>query len=172
EHKLALDYTYKHQYAFSIYYSGASGALRGLPYQDNAARLIYTSLYNIDREFQYSFDFSYYGNVFDWWYCYAYTSTFYMESRFKAIDTDRSHSLNVTAFYGQLYNQIRFDNEGTTNMELSLNYLSGMVSGSLKSKNQFSAGLGVTRRMWNNRLVASLNVEDIFNTSSIWYHSE
>ncbi|RAV28681.1 outer membrane beta-barrel family protein [Sinomicrobium soli] len=172
EHKLALDYTYKRQYVFSLYYSGASGALRGLPYQDNAERVIYTSRYNIDREFQYSFDFSYYGNVFDWWYSYAYTSAFYMESRFNAIATDRLHNVNVTAFYGQVYNQFRLDEDGATNMELTLNYLSGMVSGSLKSKNQFSAGLGVTRTMWKNRLVASLSLEDIFNTSNIWYRSE
>ncbi|MCQ0112957.1 outer membrane beta-barrel family protein [Zhouia amylolytica] len=173
ENKIALDYTYKGQFIFSLYYQHVNNNLSKLVFQENENQILYESYYNIDHEFQYSLDFTYYGYVNSWWYLYTYMSGFYLENEFVALESGGVREQNHTMGYlGQAYNQFSLAKDGTLNANMTLYYLSNFIQGSYHFKNQFYVDLGLTKSLWNKRATVSLNIADIFNTNQVWIRSQ
>ncbi|UNY99754.1 TonB-dependent receptor [Zhouia spongiae] len=172
DNKIAFDYTYKGKYIFSLYYQNINNNLSRLIFQDNENRTSLESIYNIEQEFQYSLDFTYYGYITDWWYLYTYMSGFYIENEFTAIQSGHTMQRNHTwGYLGQAYNQLSLSDDGTLNTNFTLYYLSNFISGSYKMKNQFYIDLGVTKTLWDKRADISLNITDLFNTNKMWLRS-
>ncbi|SFW20473.1 Outer membrane receptor proteins, mostly Fe transport [Sinomicrobium oceani] len=172
DNKIAIDYTYKKKYIFSLYYQHTNNEINLLTFQDNENRVIRAGQYNIDEGLQYSLDFTYYAYVKKWWYIYTYMSAFYLERTFPALQSDIPvQKLNTMGYYGRVYNQFTLSKDRTFMADLSLFYISDYMQGSFIFQNRFSTEVGLTKKLWNNRVLASLNVADIFNTQNIWLRS-
>ncbi|MGS2761521.1 outer membrane beta-barrel protein [Sinomicrobium sp. M5D2P9] len=170
--KIAVDYIYKKKYTLSLYYQHTNGLIERLTFQDNENRNIYASYFNIDKEFQYSLDFMYYGYIRDWWYLYVYMSGFYMENTLQALESNNvMHTSNTLGYFGRAYNQFVLSQDRTFTADLTLYYLSNFLYGSIKTAPRFYTDIGFTKSFWNKRLVATLNFTDIFNTMNIWQRS-
>ncbi|MBC9797267.1 outer membrane beta-barrel family protein [Sinomicrobium weinanense] len=172
DNKIALDYTYKKKYTFSLYYQHTNGLIEKLTFQDNENRSVYASYFNIDEEFQYSLDFMYYGYIRDWWYLFVYMSGFYIENTFQALESDNvMHTDNTLGYLGRAYNQFVLSEDRTFTADLILYYSSNFLYGSIRTDPRFYTDIGFTKSFWDKRLVATLNFTDIFNTKNIWQKS-
>ncbi|WP_170164460.1 outer membrane beta-barrel family protein [Sinomicrobium pectinilyticum] len=172
DNKIALDYVLKKKFIFSLYYQHTNNEIQGLTFQDNKNKVISEGQYNIEEGLQYSLDFTYYSYIKDWWYFYTYMSGYYMENSFPAIQSEVPvQKLNTMGYYGRAYNQFTISKDRSFTANLSLFYMSNYIQGSFTFKNRFSTDIGLTKRLWKNRIIASLNLTDIFNTQNIWLAS-
>ncbi|MGS2739504.1 outer membrane beta-barrel protein [Sinomicrobium sp. M5D2P17] len=170
--EIELTYTFKKKFEFFLYYEHSNNAIQGLTFQDNMNKIISNAQYNIDGKNEYGLDFSFYSYIKKWWYFYTYMSGYYMENSFPAIKSKIPvQKLNTMGYYGRAYNQFTISKDRSFTADLSLFYISNYIQGSFMFKNRFSTDIGLTKRLWNNRISASLNLTDIFNTQNIWLTS-
>ncbi|MDT0675408.1 outer membrane beta-barrel protein [Autumnicola musiva] len=167
--KINFNYTYKNQLSFDLYWDRADNATAVLPFQNNEEHLLRSVNANMNYEQQFSLDVMYYGYPKDWWYMYFYGSLYYMENEFIAYESGNMEVTNdVTSTYLQMFNQFTLSKNGTFIGELSASYNPDFIAGSYNFEEpQFGIDIGLRKSFFNNRLVATINAEDILNTMNI-----
>ena len=70
-------------------------------------------------------------------------------------------------FFGQAYSQYSFDKEGSLLSELTVRYISNLISGSLDYNNIFNTSFSIRKTFWNKSAQVSIGVDDIFNTNNV-----
>jgi hypothetical protein len=167
--KINFNYTFKNKLSFDLYWERTENAMAVLPFQNNQERFIRSVNANMDFQQQYSLDVTYYNYVKDWWYLYLYGSFFYMQADFFALENAKQIVTNdVYSTYLMAQNFFTFSKDGTFSGELIANYLPNYISGSYSFDDpQYGISVGLRKSFFENRLITTLNVDDIFNTQNI-----
>ena len=171
---LKLSYSYKNKLYFDLYWDKANNAIATIPFQDNENRNLRSSSLNMDFSQQYSFDISYYDYLNDWWSVSAYTSFFYMQNDFPALESGGQIVTNDT-FGAYIYagNFFTLSKDGTFSGEVTTTYIPDYVVGSYEfEESQFGLNFGFRKTFFDSRLVTTVNVEDIFNTMNMPVRSQ
>ncbi|MCB7481926.1 outer membrane beta-barrel protein [Christiangramia sediminis] len=171
---LKLSYSYKNKLYFDLYWDKANNAIATIPFQDNENRNLRSSSLNMDFSQQYSFDISYYDYLNDWWSVSAYTSFFYMQNDFPALESNGQIVTNDT-FGAYIYagNFFTLSKDGTFSGELTTTYIPDYIVGSYDFEEpQFGLNFGFRKTFFDSRLVTTVNVEDIFNTMNMPLRSQ
>ncbi|MEH6407546.1 MAG: outer membrane beta-barrel protein, partial [Leeuwenhoekiella sp.] len=111
-------------------------------------------------------DFLYGSSITNWWYLNFVTSFFYSKIHFPTLEIENQYLDNdVYANYSVLGNYFTLSKDGTFTGELSAYFLNDYVMGTYTwDRPQSSVSLGLRKTFFNERLSATVNVEDIFNT--------
>lgn len=167
--KINFNYTFKNKLSFDLYWDRANDATAMLPFQDNENRVLRTVNANMDFEQQFSLDVQFYDYIRDWWYLYVYSSVFYMQADFFAFESDNQIVTNdMISTYISAQNYFTFSKDRTFSGELTGSYLPNFVSGSYRFEEpQYIISAGLRKSFFDNRLIASVNVDDIFNRQNI-----
>ena len=167
--KIGINYNYKNQWSFDLYWEKTNNAMAILPFQDNEQRIFRSQTTNLNFEQQFSLDISYFKFIKDWWQLYTLTSIFDMKSEFLAQESDNvAITTKAFGYFNQLYNAFDLDTERTFQLTLSTYFLSNLVSGSyLFDRPQFGLTIGLQKSFFNGRLTATIDAEDLTNTMNI-----
>lgn len=167
--KLNFNYTYKNKLSFDLYWEHSDKATAILPFQDNEDRVLRSVTDNLDFEQQVSLDIMYYDYVKNWWYLYVYSSLFYMQTDFVALESGNQIVTNdVFSTYISMQNFLTLSKDGTFSGEVAASFLPAFIAGSYDFESpQFGLSLGLRKTFFEDRLVASVNVEDVFNTQNV-----
>ena len=166
--KLTLSYSYKNSLFIEAYYQSIDNSLEILNFQDNENFTIRQLDANILNFKQYSFDVIYSSSFTERWFASLITSTYYLENEFLALESEQTSYTNSTmGFFGQAYSQYSFDKEGSLLSELTVRYISNLISGSLDYNNIFNTSFSIRKTFWNKSAQVSIGVDDIFNTNNV-----
>ena len=167
--KINFNYTYKNKLAFDLYWDRQDDAIATLPFQDNVNERFRTVTVNMNFEQQVSLDVSFYDYVKEWWYLYVYTSFFYTQTNFVAIESgNRNVSKDAYSTFLQAQNFFTLTKDRTFSAELTASYLPQYISGSyVFDEPQYLLAVGLRKSFMENRLVATVNVDDIFNSTNV-----
>ncbi len=167
--KIGLNYTFKNKWFFDAYWDRTQDSPSILPFQNNERRNLRSITDNLRYDQQFSFDITYYDYVKDWWALYFYTSFFNLKNEFVAYESDNQIVNNeTTGAYISVANYLTLAKDGSFTGNISATYMSNFIAGSYSYKEpQFGINLGVRKAFFDNRLAATINVEDLFNTYNI-----
>ena len=168
EDKLALSYSFKNNLFLEVYYQTIDNSLEILNFQDNdnfTLRQLDANSLNFQ---QYSFDLIYSSSLTEKWFASLITSTYYLENEFFALESEPETYTNSTmGFFAQGYSQYSFDKEGSFLSEITLRYISNLISGSLDYNNIFTTSISFRKTFWKKSAQLSIGVDDIFNTTNV-----
>ncbi len=169
-----FSYGYKNKLFFDLYWDRAANEIATMPFQDNVNRNLRSTSLNMDFYQQYSFDISYYDYLNDWWTLSVYSSFFYMQNDFPALESGGQIVTNDT-FGAYIYagNFFTLSKDGTFSGEVTTTYIPDYVVGSYEfEESQFGLNFGLRKTFFDSRLVTTVNVDDIFNTMNIPMRSQ
>ncbi|WP_031426836.1 outer membrane beta-barrel family protein [Flavimarina sp. Hel_I_48] len=166
---ITLNYTFKNKLSFDLYYDHTDAATAVLPFQNNQNRTLQSITTNMDYSRQYSFDISYNSFPLDWYYLSIYSSFFNMENQFTAIESGAQQvKTDVNGAFLQTVHSFTLDKEGTFSTLLTTYYMTDYISGSYHfDESQLGVNLGVRKVFFDDRLVATIDFDDIFNQMNI-----
>jgi len=168
DNKITLSYGLKDTWFFDFYYHHTDKTLSTLTFQDNTAQIIRTTEANLIRDFQYSLDVTYAKPIANWLYLSVYTSAFYFENEFYALESEPETYINNTfGFYAQMYSGWTISKIDAITADLTVVYLSDYIYGSYTYGNQFNLSLSFRKGLWNKRASIQVGVEDMFNTYNV-----
>jgi len=167
--KILLNYTFKNKLSFDLYYDKINDSPAILPFQNNENRTLRSVADNLIYEQQFSLDISYYDYVTDWYYLYIYSSIFKMKNEFVAFESGNQKVNNeVTSVYLSASNYLTLSKDGTFSGNLTAIYSPDFIAGSYDfDEPQYGISLGLRKSFFNDRLSATVNVEDLFDTYNI-----
>ncbi len=166
--KVSLSYSYKNSLFLEAYYQHVDNSLEILNFQDNDAFTLRQLDANILTYQQYSFDMVYSASLSERIFASLITSTYYLENEFYAIESAQETYLNSTmGFFAQAYSQISFDKTGDFFSEITVRYISNLISGSIDYNNIFNTSLSFQKSFWNKSAQVSFGIDDIFNTNNV-----
>ncbi len=161
--RLDFNWTLKNTYFFDLYYVNTKGALAVLPFQNNLTNVLNSQNVNMEYERQYSFDFMTYKYLTDDILVQGRTSLYYMENEFRALQSDSEfQKLDLTGFYIQLLSRITLSKDGTFIMNVNTSYLTNYLAGSYELKDVFESNVGLSKTIWDDRAIITLDYSDIF----------
>ncbi len=171
-----LNYTFKNEYFFDLYYRDNGSSPATLSFQRNGQqreeRFIFSQSVNMLESSSYGLDISHGRSVTNWWYAYIYTSFFHEEQTFLALESGNAEVTNeLDGFYGTLYNSLIISKDGTFTGELTFTYVSDWLSGSYYLEPMTTLSIGLRKTLWNNRAELTLNVEDALDETNTWMRS-
>lgn len=167
-----LNYTWKNEYFFDLYYRDNGQSPATLSFQDNQNFSIRSISMNMLESKSYGLDISHGRSLANWWYVYAYTSIFHEEQTFLAVESGNAEVTNeIDGFYGTVYNSLIISKDGTLTGELTFTYVSDWLSGSYYLEPMTTLSFGLRKTLWNNRAELSLHVEDILDETNTWMRS-
>ncbi|HEA31492.1 MAG TPA: TonB-dependent receptor [Leeuwenhoekiella sp.] len=166
---ITFNYTFKNKLSFDLYYDRTDDAAAILPFQNNANRTLRSVTTNMDYSQQFSLDISYFSFVTNWWYLSAYGSFYRMENQFFAQESGNILvENNINSTYLQAVNAFYLDQAGTFSSLLTAFYNPDYISGSYDfEEGQVGFSLGFRKTFFDDRLVATVDFEDIFNQVNI-----
>ncbi len=171
-HNFNLNYTIKDTYFIDIYYRNNGNYISTLSFQDNTNQTLRHVRQNVLKSISYGFDFTVGKSLAPYWYLYSYSSLFYEEETFLALEsTELSATNEVSGFYGFMGNYLTLSKDGSLTGELSLTYLSGFLDGSFTLSETINLNMGVRKSFWQNRAVVSLVAEDLLGRANARYTS-
>ncbi len=166
--RMEVGYTYRNKLFFKAYYENIDNKLTVLNFQDNENSMLRGVDSNIIREYQYSFDITYFESLFPWWWFHITTSSFYMADEFWAVESTQDKYKNDTfGQYIQTYSNFALLKDRSLVADLTTIYFSNIVSGSVFYKNQFVMNISFRKELWNKRASISLGIDDVANTNNI-----
>ncbi|MDR5591340.1 outer membrane beta-barrel family protein [Christiangramia sp. SM2212] len=167
--KITFNYNYDNTWFFDLYWDRADNAMALLPFQDNQNRTLRSVNLNMNYDQQFSFDVTYYSYLKDWWVLSAYSSFFYMENEFPALESGGQLVKNdVFSTYIQAYNYFILGKDGTFSAEVIGTFLPKYIAGSYQfDEPQYGLTLGLKKTFFDSRLTATVNLEDAFNSMNI-----
>ena len=167
--KITLNYNYKNTWFFDLYWDRAENSITLLPFQDNVNRNLRTVNLNMNYEQQFSFDITYYSYLKDWWVLSTYASFFYMENEFPALESGGQLVKNdVFSTYIQAYNYFILSKDQTFTAEVIGTFLPDYIAGSYQFDDpQYGLTVGLKKSFFDSRLIATVNLEDAFNSMNI-----
>jgi hypothetical protein len=168
KNKYMASFYLKNKWSFEAYYIYKKEPLAVLTFQDNENSATQNLDANIINDINFSFDISYRSPIFSWWYLSVYTSTYYIANEFYSIASPQETYKNDTfGFYAFIYSGFTLSKDGTLTSDLTANYASDMITGSLDLKNQFITSISFRKSIWKNRASITVGVDDIFDTNNI-----
>ena len=168
ENKVTLSYNLKNKFFIDAYYQEIDNSLEVLNFQDNDTQTLRQLDANVISFYQYSLDFIYYTPLKDWLYFSAVTSTFYLENEFLALESVEETAVNNTfGFYAQMYGGLTLSKDQSFTSDVTLLYISNLISGSSEFNNVFNFSVSFRKSFWNKRASVSAGVDDIFNTNNV-----
>lgn len=167
--KISLNYTFKNKLSFDLYWDRTEDANAILPFQNNENRTLRSITDNLRYDQQFSLDVSYYDYVKDWWFIDLYASVFKLENEFVAYESGNQIVQNeLISVYLSASNYLTLSKDGTFSGNITGTYTPGFIAGSYDYEDsQYAIYLGVRKTFFNDRLSATINVEDLFNTNNI-----
>jgi hypothetical protein len=166
--KIMFSYNYKNKLFLDAYYIDSKDRLSILTYQDNETSTLRNIDANLMSEFQYSFDATFVSSLLSWWYVSAYTSTFYMENEFMALESVQdTYSNSAFGFFSQIYNSLTLTKDKSFTGDVTLYYLSNIIYGSYDYKDQFSLSCSLRKELWDKKASITIGVDDIFDTYNV-----
>lgn len=167
--KITLNYNYKNTWFFDLYWDRADNSIALLPFQDNVNRNLRSVNLNMNYDQQFSFDVTYYSYLKDWWVLSSYASFFYMENEFPALESGGQLVKNdVFSTYIQAYNYFILSKDQTFTAEVIGTFLPDYIAGSYKFEDpQYGLTVGLKKSFFDSRLMATVNLEDAFNSMNI-----
>ena len=168
KNKYMVSYILKNKWTFEAYYIYKKDPLALLSFQDNENSTTQNIDANIISDINYSFDISYASSLYSWWYLGVYTSGYYLENEFLALESPQETYKNDTfGFYAQMYSGFTLSKDETITSDVNATYISDMISGSYHMKNQFVFSVSFRKSIWKNRASITIGVDDIFDTNNI-----
>ena len=173
DNKITLNYTLQNTWFFDLYYHHTDRTLSTLTFQDNTSQIIRTTEANLLQDFQYSLDITYAKPITSWLYVSVYTSGFYFENEFYAVESEpETYTNNTFGFYAQMYSGWTISDKKKLTADLTAVYLSDFIYGSYTYGNQFNLSLSIRKGLWNNRASIQVGVDDMFNTYNVPINSK
>ena len=166
--KYTLSYTFKNTWFLEAYYWHVENPLEELKFQNNTTRVLQNINANLLEEYQYSIDLVFAKPLNSWWYLQVVTSGFFIENEFFAQQSNQeTATVNTYGFYGQMYSGLTLSEPLGLTSDVTALYISNLVFGSFRYKNQFNLSASVRKKLWDNKASISMGVADIFNTNNI-----
>jgi len=173
DNKVTFSYALKNTWFFDLYYHHTDKTLSTLTFQDNTTQIIRTTEANLIRDFQYSLDITYAKPITNWLYLSLYTSGFYFENEFFALESiPETYINNTVGFYAQMYSGWTISKRKSVTADLTAVYLSDFIYGSYTYGNQFNLSLSIRKGLWNDRASIQVGVDDMFNTYNVPINSK
>ncbi|MBV1923702.1 MAG: outer membrane beta-barrel family protein, partial [Flavobacteriaceae bacterium] len=178
DNKYSISYSYKNKLVFEAYYIDRKNKLSILTFQDNINSTLRNVDVNLISDINYSFDVTYNTSIKDWWYFWAYTSFYYNENKFYALESiQETYSNDTFATYVQLYNGFTLSKDKTFTSDVTFMYISNTIEGSYDYENQYNLSISLRKSFWDKRASVSVGVDDVFNSfyvpiSSRYYNQD
>jgi len=172
--RISLNYTFKNKLSFDLYWDRIDDDNAIIPFQNNENRTLRSITDNLRYNQQFSFDVSYFDYVKDWWGLDLYASVFKLENEFVAYESGNQIVQNeVTSVYFSAGNYITLSKDGSFSGNLTAIYSPDFIAGSYDFEEpQYGVSLGLRKTFFNDRLSATVNVEDLFDTYNIPLRSD
>jgi len=171
-HNFNLNYTIKDTYFFDIYYRDNGNYISTLSFQDNTNQTLRQVRQNVLESISYGLDFTVGKSLASFWYLYTYSSLFYEEETFLALESAQESATNeVSGFYGFMGNYLTLSKDGSLTGEVALTYLSGFLDGSYTLSETINLNLGIRKSFWKNKALLSLAAEDLLGRANARYTS-
>ncbi|MCP9199261.1 TonB-dependent receptor [Gramella sp. GC03-9] len=167
--KINFNYTFDNKWSFDLYWDRADDYIQNLPFQDNQNRTLRTESLNLNYNQQFSLDISYFSYLKDWWYLSFYSSIFYMENEFPALESGgQLVQKDIFSTYVQAYNYLVLSEDGTFSAEVIGTFSPDWLAGSYEfDEMQYGIDIGLRKTFMDSRLVATIDAQDIFNSMNI-----
>lgn len=168
ENRVGLEYTYSDNFIFDLYYQNIKGDLNRFSFQDNENKFLYNAYFNAEEFYQYSLDFTYYSYITKNWFVSLYSSAYYYNIGFEAIESDPEVvNLDTFGFFGQLNNWVTLSKDRTWRATVNLEYLTGFYFGNYYLNNRFKTSVGLRKLIWEGRGEFNMNLADVFNSVNV-----
>lgn len=168
DNKFLLGYYLKNKWEFETYTIYAKNPLEQLSFQNNTNNTTQTLDANIISNFNFSLDVSHYSHILPWWHLYVYSSGYYLENEFFALQSSEETYINHTlGFYGYASNTLNILKDNTLTSNITFLYISHLLAGSSIYKNQSNLSISFRKTIWNKRASITVGVDDVFNTNNI-----
>lgn len=162
-----LNYTYKNQYFFDIYYRDNGPRSEIFSFQDNENRILRNVSVNLLESISYGLDFNYQKSLTSFWYFGTYMSLFHESQTFLALESNNVEvTKEIDGFYGQFANYLTLSKDGTFTGDLSFIYISNYLSGSYNLDPMATLSIGLRKTFWDNRAELSLHLEDLLDETN------
>lgn len=168
ENRVGLEYTYKHNFIFDLYYQHIKGDLNRFSFQNNQDKFLYSAYFNAEQFYQYSLDFTHYRYLTKNWFISLYSSTYYYNIEFMAIESSNvMESLDTFGFFAQLNNWYTLSKDKSWRATVNLEYLTGFYFGNYYLNNRFKTSIGLRKTILEGRAEFNLNLSDVFNSVNV-----
>ena len=162
-----LNYTFKNQYFFDIYYRDNGPRSEVFSFQDNENRTLRNVGVNLLESISYGLDFNYQKSITSFWYFGTYMSLFHESQTFLALESNNVEvTKEIDGFYGQFANYLTLSKDGTFTGDLSFIYISNYLTGSYDLDPMATLSVGLRKTFWDNRAELSLHVEDLLDRTN------
>jgi len=167
--KISLNYTFKNKLSFDLYWDRTDDANATLPFQNNENRTLRSLSDNLRYDQQFSFDVAYYEYVKEWWYLDLYTSIFKLENEFVAYESgDKIVNNEAVSIYLSANNYFTLSKDGSFSGNISAFYSPDFIAGSYDfEEEQYGISIGLRKTFLDDRLSATINVEDLLDSYNI-----
>lgn len=169
ENMINFDYVLKNKYTFSVYYKRIDNDPQGLTFQNNPGRFIRSIDLNVDYTEEYGLDFIYQAPITNWWFLSFITSFYHIKVVFPDVESNNQLVENdAYANYSTVGNYLTLSQDGTFTANLSAYINTDNVTGSFNwERPQSLVSFGLRKTFLNERLEATIDVFDIFNTMKV-----
>ena len=166
--KIMLSYSLKNKLFLDVYYINSNDRLSIVTFQDNETYSLRNIDTNLISETQYSFDATFVSSIISWWYLSAFTSTFYMENEFFALESaQETYTNSAFGFFSQIFNGLTLSKDRSFTSDVTLFYLSNIIYGSYDYKDQFSLSWSFRKEFWDKKASITIGVDDLFDTYNV-----
>ncbi|MEO0571699.1 MAG: outer membrane beta-barrel protein [Bacteroidota bacterium] len=162
-----LNYSFNSEYFFDFYYRDNGNYISPLVFQDNAQQVLRRQKQNVLGSISYGLDFTVSKSILDPWFLYAYTSIFYEEETFLALESGNQEFTNaIDGFYIYLANYLTLSADGSWTGELAFSHFSRYLFGSYVQAPSTSLTVGLRKNFWDNRASISVAAEDLLGLAN------
>lgn len=163
-HSLTIDFTIARRHTVSPYFRYTKDMILELGFQDNEAKIFKFVSANLVRSRSVGIDYSTYFNILKNWSFYGITSVFFDEDQFR---TPETNNLLVTndrlSNYTYLSNSFTFLKDQSLTADLTWQYVSPIIQGSLDVSSRQILSLSVVKTFLDGKLSTSMQFNDIYN---------
>lgn len=168
ENRVGLEYTFKGNFIFELYYQHIKGDLNRFSYQNNQNKFLYSAYFNAEQFYQYSLDFTHYSYLTKNWFISFYGSAYYYYIDFNPIESPQAkEALDTFGFYGRLNNWYTLSKDRSWRATVNLEYLTGYYFGNYYLSDRFTTSIGVSKTILEGRGELNLNLSDVFNSVTV-----
>ena len=158
-YKVGIDFL--KYFTFEAYYMNYDGDIVELPRQNNDTNIIAFTPTNLDKKVDYGFDFAFYKYITNRYFLYAVTSFYNITE--EADFGEGFVELSQWANYSILQNSLSFLEDNSLNVNLTFTWVGKSLQRLQTVENRLVSELSVSKRVFKDKGVVTLSVEDIFN---------
>lgn len=155
--ELSMSYN---QYTFALYYNQSNGKFTNISEQDNETQLFVDNQINLDKTSSYGAYVLIPINITDWWD----TNNFIQVSQQRVVSNYLEGEFNRHTLFAYLSSANTFilSKDKSFRGELNAWYTTDGLQGIYRLGSRFDVGLGLKKTFKDDKLILSLNVNDIF----------